>query len=139
MRVLRPPVPRFADPPGLSSAPHYTEIDGLRIPYVDEGPPRAPPILLLHGEPTWSYLYRKMIPPLVAKGHRVVAPDLVGFGRSDKPAERGDYTYQRHVDWMAGVLEALVGVVAALGGLVGPSEADQVRGDDAVSFCDERR
>src|SRR3954466_5163272 len=107
MRVLRTPDSRFADLPGHPFAPHYTEIDGLRIHYVDEGPPRAPPILLLHGEPTWSYLYRKMIPPLVAAGHRVVAPDLVGFGRSDKPAERGDYTYQRHVDWMAGVLEAL--------------------------------
>jgi haloalkane dehalogenase len=82
-------------------------VEGLRIHYVDEGPHEAAPVLLLHGEPSWSYLYRKMIPVLVAAGHRVVAPDLVGFGRSDKPASREDYTYQRHVDWMAGLLTAL--------------------------------
>jgi len=79
----------------------------VRIHYVDEGPAGAAPVLLLHGEPSWSYLYRKMIPPLVAAGHRAVAPDLVGFGRSDKPAARADYTYQRHVDWMASLVEAL--------------------------------
>jgi haloalkane dehalogenase len=74
--------------------------DGIRVHYVDEGPPGAPVVLLLHGEPSWSYLYRKMIPVLTAAGLRAVAPDLVGFGRSDKPAARDDYTYQRHVDWM---------------------------------------
>src|SRR3954464_10978264 len=124
MRVLRTPDSRFADLPGHPFAPHYTEIDRLRIHYVDEGPPRAAPILLLHGEPTWSYLYRKMIPPLVAAGHRVVAPDLVGFGRSDKPTERGDYTYQRHVDWMTQWLEAndlrrITLVCQDWGGLIG--------------------
>jgi len=86
---------------------HYVEIDELRVHYLDEGPPDAAPVLLLHGEPSWSYLYRTMIPILVAAGHRVVAPDLVGFGRSDKPAARDDYTYRRHVDWMAAVLERL--------------------------------
>jgi len=107
MRVLRTPDSRFADLPGYPFAPHYVEIDGLRMHYVDEGPRNAAPVLLLHGEPTCSYLYRKMIPPLVGAGHRVVAPDLVGFGRSDKPSERSDYTYQRHVDWMAAFLAAL--------------------------------
>ena len=68
--------------------------------FVDEGPAEAPPVFLLHGEPTWSYLYRKMIPGLVAAGHRVIAPDLVGFGRSDKPTERGDYSVARHVGWV---------------------------------------
>jgi haloalkane dehalogenase len=72
----------------------------LRIHYVDEGPKEAEPVLLLHGEPSWSYLYRKVIPIIVHAGYRAVAPDLVGFGRSDKPSDRKDYTYQRHVDWM---------------------------------------
>jgi len=107
MDVLRTPEERFADLPGYPFAPRYVEVEGLRIHYVDEGPPAAPPVLLLHGEPSWSYLYRKMIPVLTGAGHRVVAPDLVGFGRSDKPARRSDYTYQRHVDWMRGVVEAL--------------------------------
>jgi haloalkane dehalogenase len=82
-------------------------VDGLRVHTVDEGPGDAAPVLLLHGEPSWSYLYRTMIPVLTAAGHRVVAPDLVGFGRSDKPARRADYTYQRHVDWMRATVEAL--------------------------------
>jgi haloalkane dehalogenase len=75
--------------------------------YVDEGPRDAAPVLLLHGEPSWSYLYRKLVPILTGAGLRVVAPDLIGFGRSDKPSERSDYTYQRHVDWMAGFVVAL--------------------------------
>src|SRR5262249_33900565 len=92
--------------------------------YLDEGPSGAHPVLCLHGEPSWSYLYRKMIPVLLAAGHRVVAPDLIGFGRSDKPVRREDYTYQRHVDWMRGVLLALdlreVTLVAQdWGGLIG--------------------
>ncbi len=107
MDVLRTPDERFANLPGYGFAPHYVEVDGLRIHYVDEGPRDAAPVLLLHGEPSWSYLYRKMIPPLVAAGHRCIAPDLVGFGRSDKPVARTDYTYQRHVDWLRGVLERL--------------------------------
>ena len=107
MDVLRTPDDRFTNLPGYPFVPHYVEVDGLRIHYVDEGSREAAPVLLMHGEPSWSYLYRKMIPVLVAAGHRVVAPDLVGFGRSDKPASREDYSYQRHVDWMAGLLTAL--------------------------------
>jgi haloalkane dehalogenase len=75
--------------------------------YIDEGPRDGPPVLLLHGEPTWSYLYRTMIPPLVDAGHRVLAPDLIGFGRSDKPTHREDYTYLRHVEWVTSWLAAL--------------------------------
>jgi haloalkane dehalogenase len=107
MDLLRTPDDRFDNLPGFAFAPHYVDVDGLRVHYVDEGPPAAAPVLLLHGEPSWSFLYRKMIPGLVAAGHRVVAPDLVGFGRSDKPSAREDYTYARHVAWMAGVLAAL--------------------------------
>lgn len=105
MKVLRTPEERFEDLPGFPFAPRYTEVDGLRIHHVDEGPADAPVVLLLHGEPTWSYLYRKMIPVLTGAGYRAVAPDLVGFGRSDKPARKSDYTYRRHVDWMAAWLE----------------------------------
>ncbi len=109
MRALRTPDERFGDLDGYPWEPRYVEVDAgdgsadrLRVHYVDDGPPdAAETVLLLHGEPSWSYLYRKVIPPLVATGHRCVAPDLVGFGRSDKPADRNDYTYQRHVDWMA--------------------------------------
>jgi haloalkane dehalogenase len=107
METLRTPDDRFAHLPGYAFAPHYLDVDGLRVHYVDEGSRRAPAVLCLHGEPSWSYLYRKMIPPLAAAGHRVVAPDLVGFGRSDKPVRREEYTYQHHVDWMRGVLEGL--------------------------------
>ncbi len=107
MEILRTPDERFVDLPGYPFEPHYVEVGGLRMHYVDEGPPDADPVLLLHGEPSWSYLYRKMVPVLTAAGHRVVAPDLVGFGRSDKPAQRDDYTYQRHVDWTMGFLDAL--------------------------------
>ena len=107
MEILRTPDERFAALPGYPFAPHYVELDGVRMHCVDEGPPDADPLLLLHGEPSWSYLYRTMIPVLTGAGHRVVAPDLVGFGRSDKPAQREEYTYQRHVDWTLGLLEAL--------------------------------
>ncbi len=107
MDVLRTPDDRFASLPGFPFAPHYVETGGLRVHYLDEGPKGAPPILLLHGEPSWSFLYRKMIPIFTRAGFRSVAPDLVGFGRSDKPSRRTEYTYQRHVDWMAGVLLAL--------------------------------
>ncbi len=107
MEILRTPEERFSDLPGYSFEPHYVEVEGLRIHYVDEGPRDAEPVLMMHGEPSWSYLYRKMIPVITAAGNRALAPDLVGFGRSDKPARREDYTYQRHVDWMRGLLEAL--------------------------------
>ncbi|HEX2038257.1 MAG TPA: haloalkane dehalogenase [Acidimicrobiales bacterium] len=105
MEVLRTPDECFVGLPGWDVEPHYVALpDGLRVHYVDEGPRRGPVVLLLHGEPSWSYLYRKMVPPLAAAGCRVVAPDLVGFGRSDKPASRHDYTYARHVAWMAAAL-----------------------------------
>jgi len=112
MEVLRTPDERFASLPGYPFSPHYVEVpDGeggeLRVHYLDEGPADADPVLLLHGEPSWSFLYRKMIPVITAAGHRAVAPDLVGFGRSDKPSKRADYTYQRHVDWMRALLEQL--------------------------------
>jgi pimeloyl-ACP methyl ester carboxylesterase len=105
MDILRTPDERFDALPDFPFAPHYVDLaDGLRVHHLDEGPADAAPVLLLHGEPTWSYLYRKVIPVLVDRGHRCVAPDLVGFGRSDKPAAREDYTYQRAVDWMAEAL-----------------------------------
>lgn len=110
MEVLRTPDERFVDLPDYPFAPHYADVaipgeDGtLRVHYLDEGPADAAPVLLLHGEPSWSFLYRHMIPILVAAGHRVVVPDLVGFGKSDKPAETADYTYERHVQWMRELL-----------------------------------
>ncbi len=112
MKVLRTPDNRFLDLPDFPFQPNYLEVpDGeggnLRIHYLDEGPRDAPPVLLMHGEPSWCFLYRKMVPVIAGAGLRAVAPDLVGFGRSDKPARREDYTYQRHVDWMAALLEAL--------------------------------
>ncbi len=113
MDVLRTPDDRFDDLPGYPFEPHYVDIpdgDGgtLRVHHLDEGDPGAPVVLLLHGEPSWSYLYRHMIPVLVGAGLRAVAPDLVGFGRSDKPATRTDYTYARHVAWLeAHVIDAL--------------------------------
>jgi haloalkane dehalogenase len=122
VKTLRTPDERFADLPGFPFEPNYcdvradpsadtstdtstdTDTGTLRIHYLDEGPPDAAPVLLLHGEPSWCFLYRTMIPVLVDAGHRVIAPDLVGFGRSDKPAETTDYTYARHVDWMSQAL-----------------------------------
>lgn len=103
MEVLRTPDDRFDSLPGYDFEPHYVETsDGLRVHYIDEG--AGDVVLLLHGEPSWSYLYRRMVAPLVDAGFRVVAPDLIGFGRSDKPAARGDYTYERHVEWMRSAL-----------------------------------
>ncbi len=107
MEILRTADEHFANLPGYAFAPHYVEVNGVRIHYVDEGPEQAEPVLMLHGEPSWSYLYRKMVPIITSAGYRAIVPDLVGFGRSDKPSERTDYTYQRHVDWMRGLVEAL--------------------------------
>ncbi len=113
MKCLRTPDDRFTDLPGYPFAPHYQEVpDGegtggmLRMHFVDEGPREAPVVLMLHGEPSWSFLYRKVIARVVAAGLRAVAPDLPGFGRSDKPAAQDDYTYQRHVDWMWAFIQA---------------------------------
>jgi haloalkane dehalogenase len=112
MDILRTPDACFADLPDFAFAPRYADIanaggPALRLHYLEEGPPDAAPVLLLHGEPSWCYLYRHMIPPLVARGHRVLAPDLIGFGRSDKPTLRTDYTFERHVDWMSDWLTGL--------------------------------
>ena len=112
MDLLRTPDARFANLSGYPFEPHYVEVVApdsppVRMHYVDEGPPDGAPIVLLHGEPTWSYLYRTMIPPLAQAGHRVLAPDLIGFGRSDKPSGAGDYTYLRHVQWVTSWFEAL--------------------------------
>jgi haloalkane dehalogenase len=109
MHALRTPDERFADLADFAFEPHYTEVDTcvddgegatLRVHYLDAGPADAPIVLLMHGEPSWCYLYRHMIPVLVTAGYRCVAPDLVGFGRSDKPSQQSDYTFARHVDWM---------------------------------------
>ena len=107
--VLRTPDSRFASLPGFPWQPAYVETsDGLRVAVLDEGPRDAPVVVLLHGEPTWSYLYRKVVPVLLAAGLRVVAPDLVGFGRSDKPADEAAYSYAAHVEWMrSSLLDAL--------------------------------
>lgn len=129
MKALRTPDARFEGLADYAFAPHYLEVDnseggGLRVHYLDEGRRDAAPVLLMHGEPTWSYLYRHMIARFTACGHRVIAPDLVGFGRSDKPERRSDYTYQRHVDWMASLLgqldlSAVTLVCQDWGGLIG--------------------
>lgn len=113
MNILRTPDAHFENLPDWSFHPHYTQIidastsQTLRLAYVDEGPRDGPAVLLMHGEPTWSYLYRHIIPKLVALGYRVVAPDLIGFGRSDKLADRNDYTYERHVAWLSSWLTAM--------------------------------
>ena len=111
MQVLRTPEANFDGLEGWSFEPRYTVIadaDGtaLRMAYVDEGSADGAPVLLLHGEPSWSYLYRHIIAGLVERGHRVLAPDLIGFGRSDKPAARRDYTYERHVAWLQAWFDA---------------------------------
>ena len=132
MKALRTPDDRFAGLPDFPFPPHYVEVDDgdgdggkLRVHYLDEGPHDGATVLLMHGEPSWCFLYRKMIPVLTAAGLRCVAPDLVGFGRSDKPVERDDYTYERHVEWMrAALFDALdlrdvVLVCQDWGGLIG--------------------
>ncbi|HYL52959.1 MAG TPA: haloalkane dehalogenase [Acidimicrobiia bacterium] len=109
MDAIRTPDDRFTSLPDYAFTPRYVDVDDgeggrLRVHHVDEGDPNAPVVLLMHGEPSWSFLYRKMIPVLVDAGLRCVAPDLVGFGRSDKPVERTDYSYARHVEWMRSAL-----------------------------------
>lgn len=99
--TIRTPEDRFANLPDYPFAPNYVEIESYRIHYVDEGPRDGEVILLMHGQPSWSYLYRHMIPPLAAAGYRVIAPDLVGFGKSDKPLKQSDHSYQMHVDVMS--------------------------------------
>ncbi|NJN51434.1 MAG: alpha/beta fold hydrolase [Gammaproteobacteria bacterium] len=110
MKIVRTPDERFQDLDGYPFAAHYMDVaDGqggtLRMHYLDEG--RGEVILCMHGQPTWSYLYRKMIPLFVAAGYRVIAPDLIGFGKSDKPTDRKNYTYANHVLWVKGLIEAL--------------------------------
>jgi haloalkane dehalogenase len=130
MRCLRTPDAAFGDLPAYPFEPHYVEVDDdeggrLRVHYLDEGPRDGEVVLLMHGEPSWSYLYRHMIPVLTGAGRRCIAPDLVGFGRSDKPAERSDYTYARHVEWMRQALFDGAGVERVTlvgqdwGGLIG--------------------
>lgn len=130
MDSLRTPDHHFVDLPGYSFEPHYAEIpdqDGgtLRVHYLDEGNPEADPVLLFHGEPSWSYLYRDMISPLVDTGHRVIVPDQVGFGRSDKPSQKSDYSYARHIAWMSSLifdhldLRSVTMFVQDWGGLIG--------------------
>ncbi len=104
MKVLRTPDERFANLPDYPFKPHYADVNGIRMHYVDEG--AGDPILCLHGEPSWSYLYRKMI-PILAKGNRVIAPDLVGFGKSDKPADKTDCTFTMHFNAVKGLIEVL--------------------------------
>jgi haloalkane dehalogenase len=122
MDVFRTPDERFENLPGYDFAPQYTELDGLRLHYVDEG--SGDPVVCFHGEPTWAYLYRKLVPPLVAGGQRVICPDYAGFGRSDKPTDQAWYTYDRHVDLVTRVLDELdvrnaTAVVQDWGGPIG--------------------
>lgn len=105
MEIFRTPDDRFEDLPAFPFGPHYADVGGLRMHYVDEG--EGSPVVCFHGEPSWSYLYRHMLPPLVEAGHRVVCPDLAGFGRSDKPTDFGWYSYDRHCEQVAGVLDTL--------------------------------
>jgi len=108
MRILRTDENRFAGLPDYPFTPNYLEAEpGLRMHYVDEGPVSADPVVMLHGEPSWSYLYRHMIPMVSAAGHRVLAPDLIGFGKSDKPADINDYSYDRHIAWLSTWLRGL--------------------------------
>lgn len=125
MQIYRTPDDRFTNLPDWPFAPHYQELSGgLRVHYADTGPPDGQPVLMMHGEPTWAYLYRKMIGPVAAMGYRVLAPDLIGFGRSDKPLARSDYSYAAQVAWMRQWIEALdlTGIVLACqdwGSLIG--------------------
>lgn len=126
--ALRTPEYRFADLPGFPYQPHYADdlpgFEGLRLHYLDEGPRSGPVSLCLHGQPTWSYLYRRMIPLFAAAGYRVVAPDFFGFGRSDKPADPATYTFDFHRESLLALVQALdltnvLLVVQDWGGLIG--------------------
>ena len=129
MRYLRTPDSCFANLPEYPFVPHYVMVDDteggqLRMHYLDEGERQAPVVLMLHGEPSWSFLYRKMIPLVVAAGYRVIVPDLIGFGRSDKPTEQSDYSHSRHIFWVDSLLKQLqlkdmVLVCQDWGGLIG--------------------
>lgn len=130
MQVVRTPDERFANLPQFGYAAQYSETDDadggtLRVAWVQDGPASGDPVLMLHGEPSWSFLYRKMIPTLAAAGHRVICPDLVGFGRSDKPTEVADHSYARHVEWMRALafdvldLQGVTLVGQDWGGLIG--------------------
>jgi haloalkane dehalogenase len=124
IQFLRTPEERFAQLQDYPFAPHYIDLDGLRMHYLDEGQPTAPVVLMLHGEPSWSYLYRKMIPIVRDAGYRVIAPDLIGFGKSDKPIQQEDYSYASHVNWLSNFLQQLDLVSITLvcqdwGGLLG--------------------
>jgi haloalkane dehalogenase len=130
MKTLRTPDERFDDLPEFPYSPRYYDLaddegGSLRVAWVQDGPDGADPVLMLHGEPSWSFLYRRMIPVLVAAGHRVICPDLVGFGRSDKPTRREDHTYARHVEWMRALAFDVLGLAGVTlvgqdwGGLIG--------------------
>ncbi len=125
MRILRTPDERFSQLPGFDYEPRYADVGGLRMCYVEAGPAGGEPVLLLHGEPSWSFLYRKVIPVLAEAGLRAIAPDMIGFGRSDKPAEIGDHSYARHVEWMRALAFDALGLRAVTlvgqdwGGLIG--------------------
>src|SRR5437868_2210071 len=125
MRIVRTPEDRFAGLPDFGYPPRYADAGGLRMAYVEAGPPVGEPVLLLHGEPSWSFLYRTVMPVLAEAGLRAIAPDLIGFGRSDKPAAIGDHSYARHVEWIRALafdrldLRGLTLVGQDWGGLIG--------------------
>jgi haloalkane dehalogenase len=130
MQTLRTPEGRFTDLPEFPYEPGYSEVSDdeggrLRMAWVEDGPADADPVLMLHGEPSWSFLYRRMMPILAAAGHRVICPDLVGFGRSDKPTRREDHTYARHVEWVRALVFDVLGLMRVTlvgqdwGGLLG--------------------
>jgi haloalkane dehalogenase len=125
MKVLRTEEDRFAALPDFGYSPRYADVDGLRLAYVEAGPADGEPVLLLHGEPSWSFLYRTVMPVLAEAGLRAIAADLAGFGRSDKPAEVGDHSFARHVEWMRALafdrldLRGLTLVGQDWGGLIG--------------------
>src|SRR5215468_8045027 len=125
MKVLRTPDERFSGLPDFGYEPRYADIGGLRMAYVEAGPPDGEPVLLLHGEPSWSFLYRKVLPVLAGAGLRAIAPDLIGFGRSDKPASADEHSYARHVEWVRALafdhldLRGVTVVGQDWGGLIG--------------------
>src|SRR4051812_24789500 len=125
MKVMRTPDERFVGLPDFGYPPRYADVGGLRLAYVESGPPEGKPVLLLHGEPSWSFLYRKVMPVLAEAGLRAIAADLAGFGRSDKPAEISDHSFAGHVEWMRALafdqlgLSGLTLVGQDWGGLIG--------------------